>query len=150
HPKLSIHDKEETKDEESFDLIAKTPENTNDEGNDEENLGLSVGREEGQDEEDDEDELYRDVNINLEGRVVQMADIHTTQELCDPNSGIESIFATTSQMDVQALTTVAPLTLYAPTLTLSTIATISRVPQAPTPPITAPSTLLQDLPNFGL
>nr|GFA65887.1 hypothetical protein [Tanacetum cinerariifolium] len=36
--------------------------------------------EEGQDAEDDEDELYRDVNINLEGRVVQMADVHTTQE----------------------------------------------------------------------
>nr|GFA21214.1 hypothetical protein [Tanacetum cinerariifolium] len=54
HTKLSIHDEEETKDEESFDPIPKTPENTNDEGNDEENLGLNVGREEGQDEEDDE------------------------------------------------------------------------------------------------
>nr|GEW71148.1 hypothetical protein [Tanacetum cinerariifolium] len=39
--------------------------------------------EEGQDEEDDEDALYRDVNINLEGRVVQMADVHTTQEFED-------------------------------------------------------------------
>nr|GEX50303.1 hypothetical protein [Tanacetum cinerariifolium] len=78
HPKLSIHDEEETKDEESFDPIAKTPKNSDDEGNDEENIGLNVGREEGQDEEDDEDELYRDVNINLEGRVVQMADVHTT------------------------------------------------------------------------
>nr|GEV35250.1 hypothetical protein [Tanacetum cinerariifolium] len=115
-------DEEETKDEESFDPIPKTLENSNDEGNDEENLGLNVGREEGQDEEDDEDELYRFVNINLEGRV----------------------------MDVQALTTVAPLTLYAPTLTPSTIATISTVSQAPTPPTTAPSTLLQDLPNLGL
>nr|GEW88945.1 hypothetical protein [Tanacetum cinerariifolium] len=52
-------------------------------GNDEENLGLNVGREEGQDEEDDEDELYRDVNINLEGKGVQMADVHTTQEFED-------------------------------------------------------------------
>nr|GFB11030.1 hypothetical protein [Tanacetum cinerariifolium] len=40
-------------------------------------LGLNVDREEGQDEEDEEDELYRDVNINLE-RGVQMADVHTT------------------------------------------------------------------------
>nr|GEY90179.1 hypothetical protein [Tanacetum cinerariifolium] len=56
---------------------------------------------------------------------------------------------TTSQMDVQAPTTVAPLTFSAPTLTPSTIATISTVPQAPTPPTTAPSTLLQNLPNFG-
>nr|GEZ55131.1 hypothetical protein [Tanacetum cinerariifolium] len=51
-----------------------------------EGVGGKVGRdvqcfkEEGQDEEDDEDELYRDVNINLEGRGVQMADVHTTQE----------------------------------------------------------------------
>nr|GFA25984.1 hypothetical protein [Tanacetum cinerariifolium] len=32
HPMLSIHDEEETKDDESFDPIAKTPENTDDEG----------------------------------------------------------------------------------------------------------------------
>nr|GEV97792.1 hypothetical protein [Tanacetum cinerariifolium] len=158
HPKLHIHDKEETKDEESFDPIPKTPEHTDDEGNDEENLGLNVGMEEGQDEEDDEDELYGDVNINLEGRVVQMADVHTTQEFEDSHvtltsvnpDGIESIFETTSQMDVQVPTTVAPLPLSAPTLTPSTIATISTVPQAPTPLTTTLSTLLQDLPNFGL
>nr|GEU53144.1 uncharacterized mitochondrial protein AtMg00810-like [Tanacetum cinerariifolium] len=179
HPKLSIHDEEETKDEERFDPIAKTPENSDDEGNDEENLGLTVGREEGRDAEDDEDELYKDVNINLEGRVVQMEDVHTTQEFEDthvtltpvnpdgqqqsssvssqfltsmlnptPDAGIYSLFETTSQMDVQALTTVVYLTLSTPTLTPSTIATISTVPQAPTPPTTAPSTLLQDLPNF--
>nr|GEW86582.1 retrovirus-related Pol polyprotein from transposon TNT 1-94 [Tanacetum cinerariifolium] len=113
HPRLSIHDEEETRNEESFDPIPKTLENTNDEGNGEENLGLNVGLDEGQDKEDDEDELYGDVNINLEGRVVQMADIHTTQEFEDShvtlNSGIESIFETTSQMDVQVPTTVAPL-----------------------------------------
>nr|GEZ00999.1 ribonuclease H [Tanacetum cinerariifolium] len=142
YPRLSPHDEEETKDEESFDPIAKMPKNSNDE----ENLGLNVGREEGQDEEDDEDELYRDVNINLEGRVVQMADVHTTQEFED---SLVTLNLTTSQMDVQAPTTVSPLSLSAPTLTPSTIATISTVPQAPTPPTTAPSTLLQDLPNFG-
>nr|GEW00143.1 hypothetical protein [Tanacetum cinerariifolium] len=43
----------------------------------------------------------------------------------------------------------APLPVYAPTLTPSTIATITTVQQAPTPPTTAPSTLLQYLPNFG-
>nr|GEV94682.1 copia protein [Tanacetum cinerariifolium] len=163
HPKLSIHDEEETKDEESFDPITKMPENSDDEDNDDENLGLNVGREEGHDAEDDEDELYRDVNINLEGRVVQMADVHTTQEfegthvtltLVNPdgqqqsssvssqfvtsmlnlttNARIDSLFETTSQMDVQVPTTMASLTLSAPTLTPSTIATISTVPQAPT------------------
>nr|GEW43893.1 hypothetical protein [Tanacetum cinerariifolium] len=68
HPRISVHDEEERRDEESFDHIPKTPKNTDDEGNGEENLGLNVGREEGQDEEDDEDGLYRDVNINLKGR----------------------------------------------------------------------------------
>nr|GEZ41147.1 hypothetical protein [Tanacetum cinerariifolium] len=55
HPKLSIHE-EEAKDKESFDLI---------------------------DAEDDDEELYRDDNINLEGRDVQMTYVHTTQEFED-------------------------------------------------------------------
>nr|GFD17884.1 hypothetical protein [Tanacetum cinerariifolium] len=38
---------------------------------------------EGHDTEDDEDQLYRDVNINLAGRDVQMTDVHTTQEFED-------------------------------------------------------------------
>nr|GEZ18847.1 hypothetical protein [Tanacetum cinerariifolium] len=157
HLKISVHDEEETRDEESFDPIPKTPKNTDGEGNGEENLKLNVGREEGQDEEDDEDELYRDVNINLEGRGAQMADVHTTQEFKDSHvtltlvnpDGIESIFETSSHMDVQVPTSVAPLPVFAPTLTPSTIATITTVQQAPTPPTTAPSTLLQNLPNFG-
>nr|GEZ10399.1 hypothetical protein [Tanacetum cinerariifolium] len=53
-------------------------------------------------------------------------------------------------MDVQTPTSVAPLPVTAPTLTPSPIATITTTQQAPTPPTTAPSTLLQDLPNFGL
>nr|GEV89908.1 hypothetical protein [Tanacetum cinerariifolium] len=121
HPKLTIHEEEETKDEESFDPIVQTPENSNDEGNDDVSLGLNVGSEEGQDTEDDKDELYREININLAER----------------------------DMDIPALTTVASLTLTTLTLTPPTIPTISRVPQAPTPPTTAPSTLLQDLLNFG-
>nr|GFB71566.1 hypothetical protein [Tanacetum cinerariifolium] len=55
HPSLSTHAKEETRNEESFDPIPKTPKDTDDEGNDEENLGLNVGREEGHDEEEEED-----------------------------------------------------------------------------------------------
>nr|GEY86068.1 hypothetical protein [Tanacetum cinerariifolium] len=66
-----------------------------------------------------------------------------------PDVGIESIFKTTSQMDVQTPTSVAPLLVSAPTLTPSTIATITITQQAPTPPTTTPSTLLQDLPNFS-
>nr|GEU92271.1 hypothetical protein [Tanacetum cinerariifolium] len=83
HPKLSIHEEKETKDEESFDPIVQTPKNSDDEGNDNASLGLNVGGEEGQDAEDDDEELYRDVNINLKGRDVQMTDVHTTQEFED-------------------------------------------------------------------
>nr|GFB53897.1 hypothetical protein [Tanacetum cinerariifolium] len=42
HPSLSTHDEEETRDEESFDPIPKTPKNTDDEGNGEENLGMNM------------------------------------------------------------------------------------------------------------
>nr|GEW92357.1 hypothetical protein [Tanacetum cinerariifolium] len=65
------------------------------------------------------------------------------------DKGIDSLFETTPRVDVQASTTVVPLTLTAPTLPPPTIPTISKVTQALTPPTTAPSTLLQDLPNFG-
>nr|GEX12684.1 hypothetical protein [Tanacetum cinerariifolium] len=77
HPSLSTHTEEETRDEESFDPIPKTPKNSDDEGNGEEDLDLNVGREEGHAEEEEEDELYRDININ-QGRGIQ-----TTQEVKD-------------------------------------------------------------------
>nr|GEU48175.1 hypothetical protein [Tanacetum cinerariifolium] len=67
-----------------------------------------------------------------------------------PDVRIEFIFETTSQIDVQNPTSVAPLPVSAPTLTPLTIATITTTQQTPTPLTTAPSTLLQDLPNFGL
>nr|GFA81271.1 hypothetical protein [Tanacetum cinerariifolium] len=130
HPSLSTHAKEETRDEESFDPILKTLENIDDEGNGEENLGTNVGREEGHDKEEEEDKLYRDVNINR-GR------------------GKESIFETTSQMAVHIPISVAPLPMSTPTLSPSTISTITTTQQAPTPPTTAPSTRQQDLLDFN-
>nr|GEU49310.1 hypothetical protein [Tanacetum cinerariifolium] len=146
HPSLSIHAEEETMDEESFDPIPKTLENTNDEGNGEENLRTNVGREEGHDGEEEEDELYRDVNINLR-RGIQMTqefkDSHVTLTSVNPDGQQQS-----SSVSPQFMTMV-PLLMSAPTLTPSNIATIITTQQAPTPPTTAPSTLLQDLPNFG-
>nr|GEX32967.1 hypothetical protein [Tanacetum cinerariifolium] len=129
---------EEAKNEGSFDPIIQTPENSDDEGNDDASLGLNVGREEGQDAEDDEDELYRDFNINLEGRDVQMEDVHTTQEFVDTHvtltsvnpDGIDSLFETTPQMNVPASTAVASLTLTAPTLPPLTIPTSSQTLEA--------------------
>nr|GFB17596.1 hypothetical protein [Tanacetum cinerariifolium] len=135
HPKLSTHD-EEAKDEESFDPIVQTPsqvEKSDDESNDDESHGINVWGDEGLDAKDDDEELYRDVNINLEGRDVQMTDFHTTQG------------------DVPVTTTVVPLLVTAPTLPLSSIPIMSQVQQAPTPtPTTAPSTSLQDLPDLAL
>nr|GFA76286.1 hypothetical protein [Tanacetum cinerariifolium] len=113
HPSLSIHAEEETRDEESFDPISKTPENNNDEGNGEENLGTNVGREEGHNEEEEEDELYRDVNIN-QGRGIQTTqefkDSHVTLTLVNPDgqqqsSSVSSQFVTTdlSEMDLKKI-----------------------------------------------
>nr|GFA16571.1 hypothetical protein [Tanacetum cinerariifolium] len=149
HPKLSIQE-EEAKDEESFDLIVQTPENSDDKVNDDASLGLNVSGEEGQDAEDDDKELYKDVNINLEGQDVQMTDVHTTQEIKDSHVTLTPINPNgqqqSSSVDVQVSTTVAPLTLSVPP---PTIPTISKVPQALTPPTTTPSTFLQDLLNFS-
>nr|GEU39114.1 reverse transcriptase domain-containing protein [Tanacetum cinerariifolium] len=126
HPKLSTHD-EEAKDKESFDLIVQTPsqvENYDDESNDDENNGMNIGGEEGVDAEDDDEELYRDVNINLEDR--------------------------DSSVDAPVSTTVVPLLVIALNLPPPSIPIMSQVQQAPVPsPTTAPSSLLQDLLNFG-
>nr|GEX74059.1 hypothetical protein [Tanacetum cinerariifolium] len=132
HPKLSTHD-EEAKDEETFDPIVQTSsqvENSNDESNDDESHGMNVGGDEGPNAEDDDEELYRDVNINLEG--------------------IESLFESTRRVNVPVTTTVVPLLVTTQTLPPSSIPIISQVQQAQAPsPTTAPSTSLQDLPNFG-
>nr|GEU36247.1 hypothetical protein [Tanacetum cinerariifolium] len=116
---------EETKDEESFDLIAKTPENLDDECNDDASLDLNVESEEGRDAEDDKDELYRDVNINLEGKDSSSVSSQFVTSMLNPSPdvGIDSLFKTTPQMNVPASTTVASLTLTAPTLPPPTIPT---------------------------
>nr|GEV15112.1 integrase, catalytic region, zinc finger, CCHC-type, peptidase aspartic, catalytic [Tanacetum cinerariifolium] len=85
HLKFSTHN-EEDKDEESFDPIVQTPsqvENTDDEDNDKDSHGMNVERNKGANEEDDADQLYRDVNINLEGIDIQMADVQETQVIED-------------------------------------------------------------------
>nr|GEV58218.1 hypothetical protein [Tanacetum cinerariifolium] len=63
--------------------------------------------------------------------------------------GMESIFETTSQLDVQTPTSVAPLPISAPTMTPSTISTITTTSQAPILPTTVSGTIIQNLPNFG-
>nr|GEZ79819.1 hypothetical protein [Tanacetum cinerariifolium] len=133
---------EETRDEESFNPILQTPKNSNDEGNGEEDFGLNVGREEGHDEEEEEDELYRDSSSVSSQFVTSM--LNSTLDV-----GMVSIFETTSQMDAQTPTSVTPLPMIAPTMTPSIISTITTTSQAPLPPTTALSTIIQNLPNFG-
>nr|GEW47083.1 ribonuclease H-like domain-containing protein [Tanacetum cinerariifolium] len=124
--KFSTHDKE-AKDEESFDPIVQTPshvENSDDEGNDDASHGMNVGGNKGPDVEDDDNEF--------------------------PDTGIDSLFESTPRVDVLVTTIVEPLLLTVPTLPPPSIPIISQVQQAPAPsPVTAPSTSMQDLPNFG-
>nr|GEZ24611.1 hypothetical protein [Tanacetum cinerariifolium] len=131
HPKLSIHE-EEAKDEESFNSIVQTPENSDDEGNDDASLGLNIGGKEGQDVEDDDEELYRDVNINLEGRDSSSVSSQFVTSMLNlsPDACIDSLFETTPRVDVQASTTIAPFTLTAPTPPPPTIPTISQTLEA--------------------
>nr|GEY04117.1 hypothetical protein [Tanacetum cinerariifolium] len=57
--------------------------NDNDQDTDNDGDGFIHPNEEGHDVEDDNEELYRDININLEGRDVQMTNVYTTQEFED-------------------------------------------------------------------
>nr|GEY90706.1 hypothetical protein [Tanacetum cinerariifolium] len=65
---------EETREqeEESFDPILRTPEDSEDDGNNEEDQGLRISEEERMHEEEEADELYRDVDIN-QGRGLQVS-----------------------------------------------------------------------------
>nr|GEZ05090.1 hypothetical protein [Tanacetum cinerariifolium] len=108
------------------------------------------------DEKDDEEEgkndtvkrnremNYTETSILIkEGQSSSVSSQFVTSMLNPTHAGMESIFETTSQMDAQTPTSVAPLPMFAPTLTSSTIATITTTQQAPIPPTTAPSTLAQ-------
>nr|GEW64549.1 hypothetical protein [Tanacetum cinerariifolium] len=172
HPKLSIHE-EEAKDEEIFDLIVQKPKNSDDEGNDDASLGMNVGSEEGHDAEDDDEELYRDININLEGRDVQMTNVHTTQEFEDTHvtltlvnlDGQQQSLSVSSQF-VTSMLNLSPdacidsLFESTPWMDVQALTTVVPLiltaltlppPTIPTisPPTTAASTFLQDLLNFG-
>nr|GFC83318.1 hypothetical protein [Tanacetum cinerariifolium] len=124
---------EETREEERFDPISQTPKDSEDEGDGEEDLNLNIREKERHDEEEEEDELYRDININ-QGRglpvSLEVKDSHVTLTLAKPDGqqesssvssqfvtsllnptldvGMESIFETTSQLNVPTPTSVAP------------------------------------------
>nr|GEZ58939.1 hypothetical protein [Tanacetum cinerariifolium] len=247
--------------DESFDLIPRTPEDSEDDGNGEEDRGLRISEEERIHKEDEADELYCDVDINqgrglqasqdIEDSHVTLTPVHpdgrqesssvhqntqqfvallpielTNEDIRNSNTYKEyyavatgatppkpkaSVWKTRSSSDTIVTPPtaaagprldeesfdpisktpkdtddegngeenlginisreeghdkeeeedelyrdvninqgrVAPLLMFSPTITPSTIATITTTQQAPTPPTTASSSLLQDLPNFG-
>nr|GEV16356.1 hypothetical protein [Tanacetum cinerariifolium] len=160
-------DDKETRDEESFDPIPHTPESSEDDGNDEEDQGLKNGEEERLNKEEEADELYRDVNIN-QGRGIQLSqeikDSHVTLTPVNPDgqqesSSVSSQFMTsmlnpTSDASVESIfvtasTSIAPLPTPTPTMTPSIIASITTASQAPIPPMTFPSDIIQHLLSFG-
>ncbi|GKF68389.1 hypothetical protein Tco_0198068, partial [Tanacetum coccineum] len=80
HPKFSTYDEED-----SFDPRVQTPshvESTDDEDNDEEIQGVNVEGDKQDEEETNEEveanELYRNVNVNLEGRDIEMTNAQHT------------------------------------------------------------------------
>ncbi|GKE25424.1 hypothetical protein Tco_1440808 [Tanacetum coccineum] len=119
-------------------------------------------------EEDESNELYMDVNVNLEGRDTVMTDaplpnVQATQETKDTHviltapinpEGIDSIFTlnteATSLVDVLVTTIAEPPLVSAITLPPPPTPLITHMQQTPVPTLTTvPSTSLQDLPNFG-
>nr|GFC58308.1 hypothetical protein [Tanacetum cinerariifolium] len=130
-------DKEETRleEEESFDSIPRTPEESEEESNDEEDQDLRLSEEARIQEEEDTDEPYRDVNIN-QGRGLQVTqnvkDTHVTLTPVNPDAS-----------SIVSLQTPTPI------MTPSTIATITTSSEAPIPPPTIPSIILKNLPTFN-
>ncbi|GKE86773.1 hypothetical protein Tco_1560515, partial [Tanacetum coccineum] len=79
HPKFSTHDEEDIE-EDSFDPRVQTPshvESNDHEDSDEDIQGANVEGDK-QDEEVEANELYKDVNVNLEGRDIEMINAQQT------------------------------------------------------------------------
>ncbi|GKE66223.1 hypothetical protein Tco_1520384 [Tanacetum coccineum] len=132
HPKFSTHDEEDKK-EDSFDP-----------------RGEELDEEE-TNEEDEANELYKDVNVNLEGRDSEMTDaprtiIQTTQVIEDTHVIITPV----NPEDVPVTTIAEPPLLSAIILPPPPTPLITHLQQTPVPtPAIVPSSSLQDLPNFG-
>nr|GEZ92713.1 hypothetical protein [Tanacetum cinerariifolium] len=161
-------DEEETRQEEekSFDPIPRTPEGSEEEGSDEEDQELRLSEEARIQKEEEADELYRNVDIN-QGRGLQVTQnieySHVTLTPVHPDgpqesssvssfmtsmlnpineAGVESIF-TKASSPIVSLQTPTPI------MTHFTIATITTSRDAPIPPTTIPSIILENLSTFN-
>ncbi|GJW68293.1 hypothetical protein Tco_0122717 [Tanacetum coccineum] len=168
HPKLSTQDQEVRHNE-------KESNEESDEESDEEIQGVNVEEEELDEEETNDEgeanELYRDVNVNLEGRDIEITDaqqtsVQTTQVIEDshviitpvnPKGQQQSSFVSSGVVsnmlnpNLNIDTTIAEPPLLS-TITLPPPPTplITHLQQTPVPtPATIPSSSLKYLPNFG-
>ncbi|GKB31182.1 hypothetical protein Tco_0870583 [Tanacetum coccineum] len=178
YPKFSTHNEEERqheedKEEEGSDLRVPTPshfKSTDDESSDEVTQGDNVEGEELDEEETNEEEevneLYRDVNVNLERRDTEMIDTLQTNSSSvssglisnmlnpNPDTGIDFILnlntESTSLVDVPVTTNVEMPPSSVITLPPPPIPLIQPLQQTPvSTPTIALSTSLQNLPTFG-
>ncbi|GJS44519.1 retrovirus-related pol polyprotein from transposon TNT 1-94 [Tanacetum coccineum] len=147
HPKFSTHN-EEDKEEDSFDPRVQTPshvESTDAEDSDEEIQDANVEgdkmNEEETNEEAEVDALYRDVNVNLEGKDTEMTDAprtiaQTTKVIEDTHVIITPVYPKGQQQSSSVSSGFVSNRL-------------NHSPDTfPIPP-TVPCSSLQDLPNFG-
>nr|GFA18660.1 hypothetical protein [Tanacetum cinerariifolium] len=130
-------DEEETRqeEEESFDPIPKTPEGSAGESNDEDDQELRLSEEARIQEEEEADELYHSH--------VTLTPVHHDgpQESSSVSSFMTSMLNPISDAGVESKPT--------PIMTPSTIATIKTSSDAPIPPTTIPSIILENLPTFN-
>nr|GFA26989.1 hypothetical protein [Tanacetum cinerariifolium] len=133
----SVEEETREEEEESFDPIPRTPKDSEDDGNDEEDQRLRVSEEQRLIEEEEVDELYHDVDIN-QGRGLQVSqdveDSHVTLTLVQSDGQQES-----SSVSSFVTSMLNPI---------SDAATITTSSEAPIPPTTIPSAVLENVPTF--
>nr|GEZ33548.1 hypothetical protein [Tanacetum cinerariifolium] len=163
----SEEEKETSKEEEgSFDPIPRTPEDSEKESDDEEEQDSRFSEEARIQEEEDAEELYRDVNIN-QGRGLQVTqsveDTHVIitpinpddpQESSSMSLFVSSMLNLLSDVGVESIFTTTPSQIVSlepptPIMTPSNIGTITTSAEAPIPPPTIPSIILENLPTFN-
>ncbi|GJX48977.1 hypothetical protein Tco_0275822 [Tanacetum coccineum] len=163
-------------DQDNDDQDAKNPDDDNEQtdsynnDDDEEVQGMNFEGEEMDEEANNEEgegnELYKDLNVNLEGRDVEMTNAQPTNSSSvssgfvsnmlnpRPDTGIDLIFTLnteeTSLVDVSVTTIAEPPLVSATTLPPPPTPLITHMQQTSVPtPTTIPRSSLQDLPNLG-
>nr|GEZ64155.1 hypothetical protein [Tanacetum cinerariifolium] len=128
------------KEKQSAKMSKAKVENIDDEDNDEDSDGMNVEGDEmddkGANEENDADELYRDVNINLEGQNIQMVDVQTTHVIEDTHVTLTLVNPEGQQQSSSVSSRFVSNML-------------NPSPNIAPSPTNVPSSSLYDLPNFG-